>query len=376
MSEKLIEFTRPVYGDEWELRARLKGQPDSFSRDATESDLRAAGYVKAVELEKASEAFRLTDDKLTAALDRVTELEGELEISRAMHTELMSDVGELSTKVTQQSDQLRAVTAERDALRELADGLLAEDVRLPAWADSLLAKLDALRSANDDVHPAQAADRGAEHYGVREFDKPPGGTHCETLFFGGGRCALVSGHGGPCRDSAGNAVAKDPHRNYNECRDYAVRSRGVCCIACDDRPLLERTMVVCSMCGNKRCPKAEDHRFKCTNSNHPNQLRVLEDPNPAAPAESGGEAPLSDDYLAKAERYLDYFRHDAPERQKFHDLGLAVANVVDHLKRQAADAPITRAELVATLRWAVRQQTGQPDGYALSLVADELERGK
>ena len=30
-------------------------------------------------------------------------------------------------------------------------------------------------------------------------------------------------------------------------------------------------MVVCSMCGNKRCPHAKDHRLECTNSNEPNQ---------------------------------------------------------------------------------------------------------
>ena len=31
-------------------------------------------------------------------------------------------------------------------------------------------------------------------------------------------------------------------------------------------------MLVCPECGNKRCPKASDHRLACTNSNEPNQL--------------------------------------------------------------------------------------------------------
>lgn len=31
------------------------------------------------------------------------------------------------------------------------------------------------------------------------------------------------------------------------------------------------TMLICGECGNKRCPKAQDHHFKCTNSNEPNQ---------------------------------------------------------------------------------------------------------
>lgn len=33
---------------------------------------------------------------------------------------------------------------------------------------------------------------------------------------------------------------------------------------------------VCPVCGNKRCPKNEDHRFKCTGSNELNQVGVLE----------------------------------------------------------------------------------------------------
>lgn len=30
-------------------------------------------------------------------------------------------------------------------------------------------------------------------------------------------------------------------------------------------------MVVCPTCGNKRCPKASDHRHECTGSNEPGQ---------------------------------------------------------------------------------------------------------
>ncbi len=30
-------------------------------------------------------------------------------------------------------------------------------------------------------------------------------------------------------------------------------------------------MFLCSTCGNKRCPKASDHRLVCTNSNEPGQ---------------------------------------------------------------------------------------------------------
>lgn len=39
-------------------------------------------------------------------------------------------------------------------------------------------------------------------------------------------------------------------------------------------------MIVCSKCGNKRCPKAENCKFKCTESNALDQIGELEEPAP------------------------------------------------------------------------------------------------
>lgn len=54
--------------------------------------------------------------------------------------------------------------------------------------------------------------------------------------------------------------------------------KGHDCLQCfkdaGDRP---RIMILCSTCGNKRCPKAEDHRYKCTGSNDPDQVGQFED---------------------------------------------------------------------------------------------------
>lgn len=36
-------------------------------------------------------------------------------------------------------------------------------------------------------------------------------------------------------------------------------------------PLNACKMILCSMCGNKRCPHASDHRLSCTGSNEPGQ---------------------------------------------------------------------------------------------------------
>lgn len=51
-------------------------------------------------------------------------------------------------------------------------------------------------------------------------------------------------------------------------------SCGVCCHRCvNDGSIVPpfMPMVLCPTCGNKRCPKATDHRLDCTNSNEPEQ---------------------------------------------------------------------------------------------------------
>jgi len=35
--------------------------------------------------------------------------------------------------------------------------------------------------------------------------------------------------------------------------------------------VFQRTMKLCPICGNKRCPHATDVKYKCTNSNRPGQ---------------------------------------------------------------------------------------------------------
>lgn len=54
---------------------------------------------------------------------------------------------------------------------------------------------------------------------------------------------------------------------------------GVCyCWACTSKRKEHPTwFVACSKCGNKRCPHTNNHLFKCTNSNEPDQNPSLED---------------------------------------------------------------------------------------------------
>ena len=53
----------------------------------------------------------------------------------------------------------------------------------------------------------------------------------------------------------------------------------VCCkkaIQSDARLMFRRQMILCPNCGNKRCPKAADHRNKCTGSNAVGQVGEIE----------------------------------------------------------------------------------------------------
>lgn len=36
-------------------------------------------------------------------------------------------------------------------------------------------------------------------------------------------------------------------------------------------PMYMTKMILCPICGNKRCPHATDHNLECTNSNEPGQ---------------------------------------------------------------------------------------------------------
>ena len=51
----------------------------------------------------------------------------------------------------------------------------------------------------------------------------------------------------------------------------------ICCHKCVEGktvhgfPASLTKMILCPVCGNKRCPKSTDHNLKCTNSNEPGQ---------------------------------------------------------------------------------------------------------
>lgn len=57
------------------------------------------------------------------------------------------------------------------------------------------------------------------------------------------------------------------------------------CQTCRPITLTDMRMVLCPDCGNKRCPKANDHRNACTDSNEPGQAGSA---YPAAPQHQEG----------------------------------------------------------------------------------------
>lgn len=49
-----------------------------------------------------------------------------------------------------------------------------------------------------------------------------------------------------------------------------------CVQCCHDAKDIQRSMILCRSCGNKRCPKALNHRLTCTHSNAVDQVGTLD----------------------------------------------------------------------------------------------------
>ena len=43
------------------------------------------------------------------------------------------------------------------------------------------------------------------------------------------------------------------------------------CESCKPNTMTDMRMILCQICGNKRCPHATNHIYECTNSNEPGQ---------------------------------------------------------------------------------------------------------
>ena len=73
------------------------------------------------------------------------------------------------------------------------------------------------------------------------------------------------------KEALGEHAMRETQRLGQEIEQEPVAK--YCCRLCFNKSgslLLDR-MILCSECGNKRCPKATNHELQCTNSNAPNQ---------------------------------------------------------------------------------------------------------
>ncbi len=53
-----------------------------------------------------------------------------------------------------------------------------------------------------------------------------------------------------------------------------------CVQCCKDADDIQSRMILCRECGNKRCPKAQNHRMQCTRSNEPGQYSLFDQSAP------------------------------------------------------------------------------------------------
>lgn len=114
----------------------------------------------------------------------------------------------------------------------------------------------------------------------------------------------------------------------------AAASGVVChCAACDPPTFGTRSyrMVLCGVCGNKRCPHAEDHRYACTGSNATGQTPVL--------SPHGAEA-------RDAERIAFCFEHDEWEFSHWLENGMQQLFLSADQWREAVDDAAVRAREV------------------------------
>ncbi len=81
------------------------------------------------------------------------------------------------------------------------------------------------------------------------------------------------------------------------------------CHACNPKPAW---MILCEHCGNKRCPHAEHHKFKCTRSNDVGQVGVE---GPSEPMPPNAPPPSPDWIKAAAEKIADGFLYPLYEQR-------------------------------------------------------------
>ena len=87
-------------------------------------------------------------------------------------------------------------------------------------------------------------------------------------------------------------------------------------------PVTSQRMIVCSDCGNKRCPKASNHRHQCTGSNEPNQRGSIYTTPQTKPLSNDEIREIGDDCVLKNNGILNWidFARAIEERLGLNDI--------------------------------------------------------
>ncbi|MBT7005044.1 MAG: hypothetical protein HOA06_10065 [Chloroflexi bacterium] len=113
---------------------------------------------------------------------------------------------------------------------------------------------------------------------------PPDEAQYEGIVFDNGKCALnwlTAVSSISLWDSFEDAMRIHGHPEYGTRivfhdkvlpLPWEMQRCDCCCVTCHDaKPVHHQRMIVCPVCGNKRCPKANNHDYTCTNSNRSGQ---------------------------------------------------------------------------------------------------------
>jgi len=87
-------------------------------------------------------------------------------------------------------------------------------------------------------------------------------------------------------------------------------------------PVTMQRMIVCPDCGNKRCPKASNHRHQCTGSNEPNQRGSIYTTPQTKPLSDDEIREIGDDCVLKNNGILNWidFARAIEERLGLNDI--------------------------------------------------------
>jgi hypothetical protein len=340
-----IEWSRGIH----RVRLEVRSYATEHGEPATPADLAAAGYISLDEADASKAAAEAEWSRSESAwADRAIAAERQLAEVTAERDRARAELGEICVAATVRPGEtwMGRASASCDAVssilneRDMLDSKLAEvTAKLKAaeaeamglrcsngyeLVEELTAKLKAAEGrANSWEIEARslAADviRAEEHGRLGDRDRsmvsaarrlkgtpasPPSPAQAEPIQ---AKCAYL-----PCQNRPLPGSRRCYDHQPERCpqpqqpvhvHDLKTTRLGCWCLRCKPQPGVTRTMVVCLVCYNKRCPKAEWHGFACTGSNEPGQVGTPEPASlPSPPAAHG--TPLTVEMMVKALREL------------------------------------------------------------------------